>query len=102
MVNLLSSFTQGVMPTDGRVLLGTFTFTGHRAGSVGLTAIDPNPSTDFDTSSFTNANALDPLIDPGAATLTVVPVPEPAALLAVGAAGLGALGAVRRARFRAG
>jgi hypothetical protein len=100
-VNVTSSFGQGVMPTDGRVLLGTFTFTGHRAGSVDLAAIDRNLSSNFDTTSFTNANALDTMIDPGAATLIVNPVPEPAALLAVGAAGVGALGAVRRARFRA-
>jgi hypothetical protein len=96
-VNVNSPFTQGVAPTDGRVFLGTFTFTGHRGGSVALGAVDRNLSSDFDTTTFTNANALDPLIDPGAATLTVIPVSEPAAVLAAAVAGLAALGGIRRA-----
>jgi hypothetical protein len=97
-VNVGSSFTQGVQPTGGRVFLGTFTFTGHRPGDVPLLAEDRNKTSDFDTTTFTNTNALDSFIDSATATLTVVPVPEPVAVLAVGGAVLAALGGVRRAR----
>jgi hypothetical protein len=97
-VNLFKGGTEGVRPTDGRVFLGTFTFTGQRVGSVTLTAEDPNPGVGDNTPSFTNANPLDSRIDRATATLTVTPVPEPAAVLAVAAAGLAALGSVRRGR----
>ncbi|HVK11129.1 MAG TPA: PEP-CTERM sorting domain-containing protein [Gemmataceae bacterium] len=99
-LNLTTSITatEGVKPTGDRVFLGTFTFTGNQVGTVNLTAADPNSSSDFDTFSFSGSIGYDPLIDPGTAVLTVVPVPEPATMLAVGAAGLAGLTAVRRRR----
>jgi hypothetical protein len=95
----------GVPPdAQGRVLLGTFTLHGLAPGAVALGAADPNPAIGFDTSSFAagagGAPLIndDPLIAAATATLTVSPVPEPAGVLAAGAAAAGLACTVRRSR----
>jgi hypothetical protein len=77
-----------------RVLVGTFIFRGLTAGSVNLTAIEPNSASSGDTVSFNIPPvSYDAILanNPGAATLIVgTPIPEPGtfALVGVGMAGL--------------
>ena len=92
---------QGVLPSADRIFVGTFTFTGNAVGTSSLTAADPNPANGLDTSYFNTGLGLDGLISSSTATVTVVPVPEPGALLGVAAVVLCAGGVLRR-RARAG
>jgi hypothetical protein len=94
----------GVLPnTQGRVLLGTFTLHALTSGTVNLSAVNPN-SAGYNTSSFNATGGVpninyDPLLQPGAATLTVSPVPEPGSLVLAGLAAVG-LAAARRRRAK--
>jgi hypothetical protein len=77
-LNNASNFSTGVTPVLDRVLLGTFTFTGQSIGVSNLTAGDPNPSSNTDTTYFVGGAGMDTLIGSSNAVLTVVaPVPEP-------------------------
>jgi hypothetical protein len=89
----------GVLPSGDRILLGTFTFTGHAVGSSSLTALDPNPGSGTDTAYYGNGAGLDALIGTATATVNVTPVPEPA-VLALAAGVLSAGAALRRTRRR--
>ena len=97
MLNDASSFTAGVMPDgDGRILLGTFTLTGQSLGSASLSALDPNPGTNFDTTRFATGVGIDDLLAPASVTVFVVPVPEPAGVLLVCGVAVAAGGIIRR------
>ncbi|MDY3563050.1 PEP-CTERM sorting domain-containing protein [Gemmata sp. JC673] len=81
---------------DGRVLLGTFTFSGM---SVGTTTVYASDATSGIDNILANGQFLDSMINYSASTITINVVPEPgtmvlSGLLAVGIAG----GAVRRFR----
>jgi hypothetical protein len=97
-----TDLTRGAVPdASGRVFLGTVTFQtpGGGGGTTQLRA--ENPPQQDDTVTFDGAFAstqyfLDSRIDPF--VVQVVPVPEPAALLAVAAGALAAGATVRRAR----
>lgn len=85
----------------GRVLLGSFTYQvpGAAGSSTTLTAdLVPN-GTQVEIITWTNGFQLDPVTSPDVITINVVPVPEPASVLGV-AAGVAALGAFVRRRFR--
>jgi hypothetical protein len=91
-MNIASSFTQGVMPdANGRILIGTVRFTAMSPGSFSFRAEDPNPTSNGDFSTFNNVNNLDGLLRSTTATFTVVPEPTSFALAGVGMAGLAAL-----------
>jgi len=81
------------VPPDGtgRILLGTFTFTGGSPGSATLSTSMPNGPTD--NQNATNGNTT---VNPGPnLTLTVTGVPEPSSLL-LGGLGLAGLAALKR------
>jgi hypothetical protein len=91
----------GVLPTNGRIEIGTFLFHALVPGSTTLAAVDPNPGAGFDTSSFNTTGGVpnidyDPLLVPGSANLTVTGVPEPTSLVLAGLAAVGM--AIRRRR----
>jgi hypothetical protein len=97
----------GVPATSGRVLLGTFVFqvTGTAGQSTILTADrtrDNNTGSSFLNSNvtFNNGWTLDPVITAHSLTINVVPVPEPASMILVGAAGMGVVAGIRRWRKR--
>lgn len=89
----------GVAPGgDGRLLLGTFTFTGLSNGVVNLTATD-TPGATFNDTVDTSGNVLDAALLNGTATITVTNVPEPGTIVLTGLLATGIAGAaVRRAR----
>ena len=99
-----ASFGGVTFPASDRVLLGTFTFAGQSVGTTTLGAVDPNPAQLGDISSFTSSAPFDQpgFLPPGAATLQVVPVPEPAFVLAAAGGLSAAAGAVRRRRASPG
>jgi len=82
----LGAFGSGVQPSSGRALLGTFRFTASSTllGDVAISAGDPNLGLG-DVATYTSITNLDFArnIAPGTATISVVPVPEPAGVLAV-------------------
>jgi len=89
-------------PTEDRILLGTFRFTGLTNGSMTINTADPNPAFGSDDTVTGGNVVLDPSIANSSAQITVVNVPEPgtmvlAGLLASGIAGVG----LRRARRKA-
>lgn len=95
----------GVRPAaDNQVLLGTFTFRadGQVGSSAVVTALDipgtQDTLTGFSGSPPSGGMELDGLIQSGQVTIHVVPVPEPATALVIGAAGVAVFGGVRRAR----
>lgn len=100
-LNNASNFSTGVTPVLDRILLGTFTFTGQSAGVSNLTAGDPNPGSNTDTTYFLGGTGLDSLIGSSNAVLTVVAVPEPFSPMAVlGGSALVAWGVRLRRRSR--
>lgn len=96
-VGIFTVQPNGALPQGDRIFLGTFTFTASSVGTSSLTAADPNPASNFDTTYYSNGDGLDTLISTASATLNVTPVPEPAALL-LAAAGLGVRSVLRRVR----
>jgi len=83
--NIASSFSSGVLPdANGRIMLGTVRFTGQSSGLFSFRAEDPHPAASGDFTTFNNLSSLDSLLVNGVAQFTVVPAPEPTALLAVG------------------
>jgi hypothetical protein len=83
--NISSSFSSGVFPdANGRIMLGTVRFTGQSAGLFAFRAEDPHPAASGDFTTFTNLTSLDSLLVNGVAQFTVVPAPEPTALLVLG------------------
>ncbi len=96
----VASFS-GVLPdSNGRILLGTFTFHGVSAGTVNLTAVDPNPGTNTDTTHFSGGIGIDSIISGGTATLVVSPVPEPVLSTVAASAALALAGLYRRIKRR--
>jgi hypothetical protein len=100
-VNVNSSFAAGVLPdSNGRILLGTFTFHGLAVGKETLGAVDPNPSSNGDTTHFVNGIGIDSSIIAGSAFLNVNPVPEPTTTPAIAALGMTAFARWWAARRR--
>jgi len=99
--NVLTFGTAVSTDAAGRILLGTFTFTGltpTAAGTpVNVTLQDPNSANTANTTNVSGAS-LDSVIGNGTLALTVTGVPEPGTMLLCGMGAIG-LAAFRR-RFR--
>jgi hypothetical protein len=85
--------------SNGRVLLGSFTFSGLALGSTAVLTADPTATND---NVLANGTALDSLIHYNAASVTVTAVPEPGTLLLTTLLATGVAGArLRRLRRNA-
>lgn len=81
-------------PEAGRVLVGTFRFTGVSVGTTAFVTADPGPGAD---TVLADGLVLDGLINNTAGLITVTAIPEPGALALTGAvAGGGLLARLRR------
>jgi hypothetical protein len=92
-----------VLPdSNGRILLGTFTFHALTVGKQTLGAVDPNPGTNGDTTHFANGIGIDSSIVAGSAFLNVNPnpVPEPTTTPAIAALAMTGFARWRAARRR--
>jgi hypothetical protein len=90
-----------VLPdSDGRILLGTFTFHGLAVGKETLGAVDPNPGTNGDTTHFANGIGIDSSIIAGSAFLNVNPNPVPEPITTPAFAALAMTAFVRRRAAR--
>jgi hypothetical protein len=86
-------------PTEDRILLATFRFTGIADGVQANVTIDPDPTLGSDDTVTGGNVVLDALIANSSATITVTNVPEPGTIVlgSLLAAGIGG-GALRRRR----